>query len=247
MLLTGPSPVAELQGNRDQAHAGVGGLPGAAVVAATKLPTVTDLPLHFRPTPRARTCRARLGDIAATAARCRDRQPGYGARRPDPVDAFLVFLHLLKTNPELFAKFGLRETDLDTPQTDAPPHLDVSVSSRLRIELCRLQCPRFGFLAHAGRPVIRRRLGGGKASLHLGKNEILDKKANCGEHAENYRDDNSAPEQGLVPAHRSSRPHDTGLRQPQHELPDCTGVALNEFVEVLGNGDAIDIAASLNF
>ena len=38
-----------------------------------------------------------------------------------------------------------------------------------------------------------------------------------------------------------------GLRQPQHELPDCTGVALNEFVEVLGNGDAIDIAASLNF
>ena len=29
MLLTGPSPVAELQGNRDQAHAGVGRLPGA--------------------------------------------------------------------------------------------------------------------------------------------------------------------------------------------------------------------------
>jgi hypothetical protein len=29
MLLTSPSGVAELQGNRDQAHAGVGRLPGA--------------------------------------------------------------------------------------------------------------------------------------------------------------------------------------------------------------------------
>jgi len=106
-------------------------------------------------------------------------------------------LHLLKTNPELFAKFGLRETDLDTPQTDAPPHLDVSVSSRSRIEFCRLQCPRFGFLAHAGRPVIRRRLGGGKASLHLGKNEILDQKVNCGERSEDYGNNDSAPEQGL--------------------------------------------------
>jgi hypothetical protein len=35
--------------------------------------------------------------------------------------ASVVFLHLLKTNPELFAKFGLREADLDTPQTDSPP------------------------------------------------------------------------------------------------------------------------------
>jgi hypothetical protein len=67
-------------------------------------------------------------------------------------------LHLLKTNPELFAKFGLREADLDTPQTDSPPHLDVNVSSRSRMELCRLrmiaQCPLFGFLAHGGRPHV---------------------------------------------------------------------------------------------
>jgi hypothetical protein len=40
-------------------------------------------------------------------------------------------------NPELFAKFGLRDADLDTPQTDSAPHFDVNVSSRSRMELCR--------------------------------------------------------------------------------------------------------------
>ena len=43
---------------------------------------------------------------------------------------------------------------------DSPPHLDVNVSSRSRMELCRLrmiaQCPLFGFLAHGGPPPRRR-------------------------------------------------------------------------------------------
>ena len=35
----------------------------------------------------------------------------------------------------------------------------------------------------------------------LGENEILDQIVDFGEHSESYCDDNSAPEQGLAPAH----------------------------------------------
>jgi hypothetical protein len=38
--------------------------------------------------------------------------------------------------------------------------------------------------------------------LHLGEKEILDKKVNCGERSEDYGNNDSAPEQGLAPAHR---------------------------------------------
>src|SRR6267378_1230760 len=70
--------------------------------------------------------------------------------------------------------------------------------------------------------------GGGKASLHLGEHEILDQKVNCGEHPEHYGNNDSAPEQGLAPTHRSSRPHATGSGQPHRELSIWTEVAVDE-------------------
>jgi hypothetical protein len=56
------------------------------------------------------------------------------------------------------------------------------------------QCPRFGFLARAGHPRLSAAgSDGGKAPLHLGENEILDQKVNCGERSEDYGNNNSAP------------------------------------------------------
>ncbi len=141
--------------------------------------------------------------------------------------------------------------DLDTPQADPPPHLNVNVSSRSRIKR-RLrmiaQCPPFGFLAHAAAlPVIRRRLGGGKASLHLGENEIWDRKVNCAEYPKDDGHNDCAPKQRPAPAQRSSRPHDTGSGQPQRELPGRAGVAGNKVLDMLWNGDAFDVGTGLNF
>jgi hypothetical protein len=98
-------------------------------------------------------------------------------------------LHLLKTNRELFAKFGLREGDLDTPQTDsAPISMPTFLADRgwsfvgfeqLLNGLDFLRMMAASRLSVAGS-------SGGKASLHLGEKEILDQKVNCGERSEDY-------------------------------------------------------------
>jgi hypothetical protein len=71
---------------------------------------------------------------------------------------------------------------------------------------------------------------GGKASLHLAEKEILDQKVNCGERSEDYGNNDGAPEQGLAPAHRSSRLHDTGSGQPRRELTVADLVALDKIL-----------------
>src|ERR1700737_4847366 len=50
------------------------------------------------------------------------------AGRSDAVDAFLVFLNLLKAHSKLFAEIGLRDSLFDAPQTDLLSHLDVRFS-----------------------------------------------------------------------------------------------------------------------
>jgi hypothetical protein len=70
-------------------------------------------------------------------------------RGPNSIDASLIFLDLLKADPELLSQCRLRHPVLDTPCADSPPHFDVGVCGRSRMELRRL---RFGLLPHCGRP-----------------------------------------------------------------------------------------------
>jgi hypothetical protein len=50
--------------------------------------------------------------------------------------------------------------------------------------------------------------GGGKASLHLGEKEILDKKGNCGERSEDYGN-NEVPQSKASPQLIGAGPQDS--------------------------------------
>src|SRR4051812_3820231 len=54
----------------------------------------------------------------------------------DPIDAFLIFLNLLKCHSDLIGKLGLRKTTFQPPRSDTPPHFLVATICSPRDDVC---------------------------------------------------------------------------------------------------------------